>query len=178
MHTIVFSNLKGGVGKTTLADLVAYMLEDRGYDVGFYDLDGQGGQAHDSAAEAHEWQIVDMPGRLDDDTIESLSQADLIVVPYIADMADYEPTRRFLDLIGERLPQVPVMHVLNMYDKHSADERNFRETGALPADYVIPRARVIKKAHNEGSVIPKMYAHTPGARALDGFVDELIERTE
>lgn len=45
--TILLVNQKGGVGKTTLADEIAWGLERRGREVGFGNLDPQGGACHE-----------------------------------------------------------------------------------------------------------------------------------
>ena len=47
MKTIVLVNQKGGVGKTTFADEIAWGLERRGREVGFINLDPQGGASHE-----------------------------------------------------------------------------------------------------------------------------------
>ena len=43
MYNILIVNQKGGVGKTTIADELAFALERRDYDVVFQNLDNQGG---------------------------------------------------------------------------------------------------------------------------------------
>ena len=47
MFTILFLNQKGGVGKTTLADELAFALERRGSTVAFVSTDPQGGSVHE-----------------------------------------------------------------------------------------------------------------------------------
>lgn len=175
MPTVILSNLKGGVGKTTLADQVAFALESRGYDVGFYDLDGQGGPAHETSQEEHEWQVVDLPGRLDEDTFGTIEQADLVVVPYGADMLSYDPTSRYLEAIQRKAPGTKILHVLNAYDKSSPGEKRFRQNCPLPIDVVVPVSRTIKNAENTGEAIPKMYSWTPGAKAIEELTDKIIE---
>ena len=49
MHTILMLNQKGGVGKTTIADELAFALERRGRTVAFVTTDPQGGSVHRSA---------------------------------------------------------------------------------------------------------------------------------
>ena len=47
MYTVLFLNQKGGVGKTTLADELAFALERRGMSVAFVSTDPQGGSVHE-----------------------------------------------------------------------------------------------------------------------------------
>ena len=44
---VIVVNQKGGVGKTTFADEIAWGLERRGVEVGFGNLDRQGGACHE-----------------------------------------------------------------------------------------------------------------------------------
>lgn len=68
MLTILIANQKGGVGKTTIADELAFELERRGASVSFISTDPQGGSVHetDDGDEERDWRIVDTPGVLAD----------------------------------------------------------------------------------------------------------------
>lgn len=46
MKTILVCNQKGGVGKSLVADEIAFSFERSGISVSFYDLDAQGGILH------------------------------------------------------------------------------------------------------------------------------------
>ena len=46
MKTILVCNQKGGVGKSLVADEIAFSFERSGIPVSFYDLDAQGGPLH------------------------------------------------------------------------------------------------------------------------------------
>ena len=46
MKTILVCNQKGGVGKSLVADEIAFSFERSGIPVSFYDLDAQGGTLH------------------------------------------------------------------------------------------------------------------------------------
>ena len=46
MKTILVCNQKGGVGKSLVADEIAFSFERSGIPVSFYDLDTQGGTLH------------------------------------------------------------------------------------------------------------------------------------
>lgn len=47
MKNILIINRKGGVGKTLVADELAFALEAKNVPYCFYDLDGQGGTLHE-----------------------------------------------------------------------------------------------------------------------------------
>lgn len=50
MKTILVCNQKGGVGKSLVADEIAFSFERSGIPVSFYDLDAQGGTLPQSEA--------------------------------------------------------------------------------------------------------------------------------
>ncbi len=49
MKTILVCNQKGGVGKSLVADEIAFSFERSGIPVSFYDLDTQGGTVREAA---------------------------------------------------------------------------------------------------------------------------------
>lgn len=63
---ILLVNQKGGVGKTTFADEIAWGLERRGHKVGFGNLDPQGGANHEKNLLDDEdaVNVIDTPGFL------------------------------------------------------------------------------------------------------------------
>lgn len=48
MYNILVCNQKGGVGKSLIADELAFSFERSGIPLNFYDLDSQGGTIHRS----------------------------------------------------------------------------------------------------------------------------------
>ena len=65
MKNIVVCNQKGGVGKSLVADELAFSLERSKLSTSFYDLDGQGGTLHETKeVESAETSVVDTPGAL------------------------------------------------------------------------------------------------------------------
>lgn len=63
---ILLVNQKGGVGKTTFADEIAWGLERRGHKVGFGNLDPQGGANHEKNLldDENAVNVIDTPGFL------------------------------------------------------------------------------------------------------------------
>lgn len=68
MKTILVCNQKGGVGKSLVADEIAFSFERSGIPVSFYDLDTQGGTLH----KTHEADVVVIPTRTTSRDIEPL----------------------------------------------------------------------------------------------------------
>lgn len=63
MKTILVCNQKGGVGKSLVADEIAFSFERSGIPVSFYDLDAQGGTLHKTnEADGAQVAVVDTPG--------------------------------------------------------------------------------------------------------------------
>ena len=65
MKTILVCNQKGGVGKSLVADEIAFSFERSGIPTSFYDLDAQGGTLHKTReVDGAEVAVVDTPGAL------------------------------------------------------------------------------------------------------------------
>lgn len=82
MKTILVCNQKGGVGKSLVADEIAFSFERSGIPVSFYDLDAQGGTLHRTReADGAQVAVVDTPGALQEALSEWLKEADVVVIP-------------------------------------------------------------------------------------------------
>lgn len=127
MKNILVLSQKGGTGKTTLADNIAYMLEDEGYSVTFYDTDPQGGSLHGTVKhDDPDVAVIDTPGILTDNTRDMIEDADVIVVPTRASRLDMQPLQRIRDMIEKDAPSVPVLIVLNGFNRWS-NANDFKE---------------------------------------------------
>lgn len=82
MKTILVCNQKGGVGKSLVADEIAFSFERSGIPVSFYDLDTQGGTLHTThEADGAQVAVVDTPGALQEGLADWLKEADVVVIP-------------------------------------------------------------------------------------------------
>lgn len=119
--TILICNQKGGVGKTLLADELAFAFEREAIPFSFYDLDGQGGTLHPSVKVAGaQVQIIDTPGALQKDLTEWIQAADFIVVPTLMSNRDLAPLERMIQILEpySQGPQAkPVLYVLNRVNR-------------------------------------------------------------
>ena len=74
MKTILVCNQKGGVGKSLVADEIAFSFERSGIPTSFYDLDAQGGTLHKTReVDGAEVAVVDTPGALQEALSEWLA---------------------------------------------------------------------------------------------------------
>lgn len=120
MKHILLLSQKGGTGKTTLADNIAFAFESAGVPTAFYDTDPQGGALHETTEpEGADIAVIDTPGTLTDATRDMIEDADLIVLPTRASRLDIPALERTRDLIGEVAPKTPVIIVLNGYNRWS-----------------------------------------------------------
>ena len=123
MSTIVFANPKGGVGKSTLFDEVAWDLESRGVPVTTYQLDNQASFYHgtDENPDA-DIILVDTPARLDSDVVAASNEADLVVVPIGPSPRDLGPAQSLIEQLT-----VPVGIVLNEHSPTRRASRSLEE---------------------------------------------------
>ena len=95
MKTILVCNQKGGVGKSLVADEIAFSFERSGIPVSFYDLDAQGGTLHRTReADGVQVAVVDTPGALQEALSEWLKEADVVVIPTRTTSRDIKPLMR------------------------------------------------------------------------------------
>ena len=82
MKNILIINRKGGVGKTLVADELAFALDAKNVPYCFYDLDGQGGTLHEPVEmDDADISIIDTPGSLQGEMGEWVKDADVVIIP-------------------------------------------------------------------------------------------------
>ena len=101
MKSILFTNQKGGVGKTLLADETAFHLE-KDHAVSFLDLDQQGGAIHETkeVSEA-EYLVIDTPGALQSDMRQWIEEADVVIIPTNCNRHDMIPLERMMEIAAD-----------------------------------------------------------------------------
>lgn len=177
MYTILIANQKGGVGKTTIADEVAFELERRGKGVSFISVDPQGGSIHetDEEAEERDYRVVDTPGLLADGLPEWCDAADVVLVPMLPSPRDLEPTLRTIE-VAKNSTDAPVLVIVNQYNPYGILDRQLVEylegegvqvIGKVPKTVALPQA-----AANECSV-SDMRKGKHAAAAFGRIVDEI-----
>ena len=93
MKTVLLCNQKGGVGKTLIADELAFALERDKIPYSFFDLDDQGSAIHTTNENPEAVvQIVDTAGALQSNLVKWIEAADFIIVPTMMHFkaADFE----------------------------------------------------------------------------------------
>lgn len=111
-------NKKGGVGKTMLADEVAFALERRGRSVSFVSIDPQAGARHLSGSSlGSDFVIIDTRGSLDDDMRTAISLSDVCIVPFLPSEVNIPSTLETLEFIRDVNPDAIVLVVMNRYSR-------------------------------------------------------------
>ena len=119
MKTILICNQKGGVGKTLIADELAFALERDGIPYSFYDLDEQGSAIHKTVNNPDaEVQVVDTPGALQEDLIKWVDEADMVIVPTMMSNRDTKPLMRMIEILAPYEEKgKPVLYIFNRWNR-------------------------------------------------------------
>ena len=166
MFTILFLNQKGGVGKTTLADELAFALERRGSTVAFVSTDPQGGSVHEVCddpdyAESCDYQIVDTAGVLND------GMGDWCMRTY--QIAKDSGTGAAIRLV------VNNFYAFGKLDKQLVE---FLESEQVPVIAKVPRAVALSQAAAEGKSVAEHSPHSHVIPALEELADSIINEKE
>ena len=173
MKTILICNQKGGVGKSTIADLLMWEFEKEGIPASFYDLDGQGGVIHETYEDPDaKVAVVDTPGALQEQMKEWIDQADLIIIPTKTTMMDMNPLMRMIKLVKD--VKCPVIYVEMMWNRYTTaaqfDEWLINETEKKATIYRIPQSEMIAQAAAMGVSVVDYAPKAPIANTITKFV--------
>lgn len=123
MKTILVCNSKGGVGKSLIADELAFSFERTNTPMAFYDLDSQGGTLHKTNNNPNaQVAVVDTPGALQQQLIQYMKAADVVVIPTRTTSRDIEPLQRMQEAVRANAPKAKVIYVLNGFNRFRASQ--------------------------------------------------------
>lgn len=186
MYTVLFLNQKGGVGKTTLADELAFALERRGKTVAFVSTDPQGGSVHEVCddpdyAEGCDFQIVDTAGALKDEMGDWCRAADAILIPMLPSTRDIEPTMRTLDVAKESGTGASVCLIVNNFYAFGKMDRQlveFLDSQSIPVIAKVPRAVALSQAAAEGKSVAECDPYSHVVPALEQLAEAILNEKE
>ena len=186
MYTILLLNQKGGVGKTTIADELAFAFERRGMTVAFVSTDPQGGNVHEVCddpdyAESCDFQIVDTAGVLKNGMDDWCRAADMILVPMLPSTRDVEPTMRTLEIAAASKTQAKTFIILNCFYAFGRLDRDLVEyLGGenIPVMAKIPRAVALAQAAAEGKSVAEYAPRSHAVPAFELLADDILAEKE
>ncbi len=121
MVNILVCNQKGGVGKSLIADELAFYFERAKIPLSFIDLDAQGGTLHQTVQrEDAKVAVIDTPGALQPELKNWIASADVVVIPTKTTSRDIEPLQRMQRLVYSTGKQTRVVYVLNGWNRWRA----------------------------------------------------------
>lgn len=186
MFTVLLLNQKGGVGKTTIADELAFGLERRGQTVAFVSTDPQGGSVHEVCtdpdfAESCDFQIVDTAGVLNDGMADWCRAADAILIPMLPSTRDMEPTMRTLGIAKDSGTHAEIFLVVNnFYAFGKLDKQlvEFLDNEGIPVIAKIPRAAALSQAAGSGVSVAEYDSRSHVIPALETLSEEIMTMKE
>lgn len=170
MKNILVVAQKGGVGKSLIADELAFSLSRCGVPFSFYDLDSQGGTLHSSnTKEGAKVAVIDTPGALQADLGKWLTQADAVIVPTRAAGRDIPPLLRIIDLVNEKCDKhIKFYVVVNFWNRYSAT-RDFIEWLSMKGIkdiLLIPQSEAITQASIAGLSVVEYAPNSAATTAI------------
>ena len=188
MKNILIIQQKGGVGKSTCADLLAFSLEGKNrknsrsdaepIPFNFYDIDEQGGVLHETQEQKNAVvSIIDTPGALQSRTKSWLEEVErtggVIIIPTKASILDQKPLKTMIDMVKN--VSVPVVYVICMWNRYTTasffEEWLIEETKGKSAVIRIPQSEQITQAAMMGMYVRDYAPKSAAADAVKDFVN-------
>lgn len=180
MKTIIVVNQKGGVGKTTIADELAFGLERRGYKVCFQNLDPQGGVIHlpSMQSDDDDFRVVDTPPQLTQDFQNMCRKSDVIILPTSASTLEAVPLQRCYEMAKSSKTKAVIGIALNNYDDRRKIDRDFKqflENAGMPVWATIPTSTALRQAQALKKSVYDYKKNNPAAAAFEELADKVLE---
>jgi chromosome partitioning protein len=171
MKTVLICNQKGGVGKTLIANELAFAFERDKVHYNFFDLDGQGS----SIIKSHEdpeacVQVIDTPGALQPELKSYIKDADFIIVPTMLSRLDMKPLERMIEILLPYKDEKPILFVFNRWDRFNATKDFiawFNKKYPELKTTILCDSTVFKKACSYGVSIHECDASHIGCKQID-----------
>lgn len=182
MFTILIINQKGGVGKTTIADELAFALERREYKTVYISTDPQGGAVHEqpedfSEIENADFQVVDTAGVLSDGLDEWCVNADMILIPLMPSCRDIEPTLRTADIAKSSETKAPIYFIINSYYPYGVLDQEllaFMSDNEMPVIAKIPKTVALSRAAAGGISVAEFDKNNSSVNAFEKLTDAIV----
>lgn len=169
MVNILVCNQKGGVGKSLIADELAFSFERSGIPVSFLDLDAQGGTIHQtSQRDDAEVSIIDTPGALQQELKDWIAAADIIVIPTRTTSRDIEPLLRMKKAVEAAGKSDRTLYVLNGWNRWRASSdflEWFRSVSRRAVVHVLPQSEQFVHSGAAGVSVVGYARKGPAVRA-------------
>lgn len=180
MKRVVFANIKGGSGKTTVANELAFSLDRTGIQYSFFDLDGQRGGAHTTTQNPDAVvSIADTAAAMETTDLKELAKAaDIVVIPTRHSKLDVYSFAETLGIVRETNPNAIVVVIHNGWNRYNLAKDfdawlkvNAEDTTIMQ----LPQSEAISMAATQGVSVLDVNRRCSGARAILEIVSTIRE---
>ena len=173
MKTILICNQKGGVGKTLIADELAFNLEADGIPYNFIDIDGQDSAIHTTTTrDDAEVQIIDTPGSLQSDLVNWIESSDFVIVPTMMSNRDMGPLMRMIEILKPYQGKKPIVFVLNRWNRFNATKEFIEWFESEYPDlktFILSESTIFNVAGAHGVSVTEFKANSPVAKQIQAL---------
>lgn len=175
---IVVANIKGGNGKTTIANELAYSLDRSHIPYSFFDMDGQRGGAHTETEHPDAVvNIADTAGSIETGDLHDLAKAaDVVVIPTRSSKLDVYSFAETLNTVRDANPDAVVIVIHNGWNRY----RLARDFGEWLTDnahgapvYQLPQSEPIAMAMTRDVSVQEQNRRSSGAKAMQEIVNAI-----